>query len=92
MAIVDCNGREIQPGDIVEHALAKHVVEWPHRAGDRFVMKEGVELRSIPFSGTRTVDCAVTSTCVRLKVISREIPVFLGEMLEVVSGDDGSAS
>lgn len=81
--IIDRNGKPLEPGTKVVHALAKHVLKWPPNLGDLFIMEDGVELLSHPFAGTRTVDKAVSSTCVRLLTHDRAISVFLGEMLEV---------
>lgn len=81
--VKDCNGREIEPGNVVAHKLAKHVVKWPLNPGDLFEMEEGVELLSHPFPQTRKVERIVSTTCVKLHAADRAIPVFLGEMLEV---------
>jgi len=85
--VTDANGHEIKPGDVVVHKLAKHVLQWPLNPGDVFVMEDGVELLSHPFSGSREVERAVSTTCVKLHTVDQFMPVFLGEMLEVQTAE-----
>lgn len=82
--VTDRNGRDLEPGTKVVHALAKHVLRWPKGNDVDYLMKDGIELLAHPFAGERVVDKPVSSTCVRLLTHDRAIPVFLGEMLEVV--------
>lgn len=80
--VKDKNGAVLQVGDMVKHALADEVHEWPHRRLEFPVMKHGVEMLSVPFERPVAVEEIVSETCVRLSANVAPIPVFLGVFLE----------
>ena len=80
----DFNGREIHIGDIVQHAMAKDIVDWGPLPASWPRRKDGTVPLCPPFQNTAGVVDFASSRCVRLTPNCASIPVFLACMLEVV--------
>lgn len=77
----DCNGRNIQVGDKVRHALAKHVTDWGNPRVD--MPRADRPLMSLPFPATAAVQ-GFAGSLVKVTPSASKIPNFLPCFLEIV--------